>query len=110
MKLFKLFTLLCLVAIVFSSAYSTSLYRRNPWFNRYGVTFNKFDDSYYRLFVPCQGGSGSYSYRYYGLPSRWDYRGNYLYIPTRYYSYGTRYRVKTSVYDIGYRVYLKRTL
>ena len=105
----KLFTLICLLSVFASFATAAGDWRY-PWFSPYKREFSLYDDNYYQLFVPCSGGSGSYSYRYYDLPYRWDYRGKYLYVPTKYYSYSRRYYVKTSVYDIYYKVYLKKTL
>ena len=104
----KLLTLICLLSVV---AFLTQAagYSKYPWFSTQRSELTPIDNNY-RLFVPCSGGSGSYYYRYYDLPSRWDYKGKYLYIPTKYYSYSRRYYVKTSVYDIYYKVYLKKTL
>ena len=103
MKLFAFITLLFLVIFVSGT-------RHIPWFNQYKVDYKKHDDFYHRLFVPCEGGSGNYYFRYYNLPYHWDYRGRYLYVPTSKFAYFRRYYVQASVYDIDWKVYLKRTL
>ena len=103
MKALAFLTLLCLVVLATSSWHT-------PWFNKHKVEYNKYDDIYSRLFVPCEGGSGNYHFRYYNLPYHWDYRGKYLYVPENRFSYFKRYYVQASVYDIYWKVYLKRTL
>ena len=106
MKTITLLGLICLVAVVSSTYYPWEY----PYFNPYKYKINEYDNDYLEFFIPCEGGSGKYHYRYYDLPARWDYRGDKIYVPVRHYSLYRRYSVKVSVYDVNYRVYLKRTL
>ena len=103
MKVFARITLLFFVILGSSRSHL-------PWFNQYKVDYKIHDDFYDRLFVPCEGGSGHYHFRYYNLPYHWDYRGKYLYVPKGRFAYFKRYQVQASVYDIDFHVTLKRTL
>lgn len=71
------------------------------WLNTQRTEFYRHDDEWSTFKINAAGGSGIYNYRYYDLPSRWDYRNDDIYIPTNFKS--GRYQVKVKVYDVFWR-------
>lgn len=71
------------------------------WLNSESTEFYRKSDDWSTFRIHAAGGSGIYDYRYYDLPSRWDYRNDDIYIPRNFRS--GRYQVKVKVYDVLWR-------
>lgn len=95
---------LIVFALLISVSISTGL-----WFDYRNSKFES-DSDYDYVTLSCQGGSGSYSWKYSSLPSGWFTRSNRIYLPRGQYKNGNYYGFKVQVSDRIYGDELKKSV